>query len=146
MASARAQVPYRRRQWIVNPPFQYQFVGRMLLLLLLLAVGALAGVYLALWMTLKTFELTREPWAVAQLTTVGLLVTIEMLLLAPVVIWIGIRMTHRVAGPLVRINAALQHMAQGNYDVHLTLRKGDSLIELANAINTLSSSLRSRRS
>ena len=141
-----AQRPYQRRRWLVNPPFQYQFIGIMLLVLLLLTVGALGGVYLALWLTLRTFELTNEPLAVSQMTTVGLMVTLELLLLAPVVVWIGVRLTHKVVGPLVRINAALQQMSHGDFNVHLKLRKGDSLVELADAINQLAASLRSHAS
>ena len=146
MNASTAQRSYRRRRWVVNPPLQYRFIGIMLLVLLILTVGALASVYLALWMTLRTFEVANQPLAVAQLTTVGLMVTLELLLLAPIVVWIGIRLTHKVAGPLVRITAALQQLARGDFNVHLTLRRGDSLVELADAINALAATMRSHRS
>ena len=146
MGRARSRHQHLRRHWLVNPPLQYQFVGVMLLVLLLLTVGALGSVYLALWLTLHTFDFGRDPIAVAQLSTVGLMVTLELLLLAPVVVWIGIRLTHRVAGPLIRINAAVQQMARGDFQIQLKLREGDSLVDLADAINLLASSLRSRRS
>jgi signal transduction histidine kinase len=146
MAKARAGQRYVRRHWLVNPPLQYQFIGVMLLVLLLLTIGALGAVYLALWLTLETFGLGQDAIAVAQLSTVGLLVTLELLLLSPLVVWVGIRLTHRVAGPLVRINAAVQQMARGDYNVHITLRDGDALVELADALNQLAASLRSRRS
>ena len=83
--------------------------------------------------------------AVAQMTTVGLLVTLELLILAPFVVWIGLHMTHRIAGPLVRILAGIQQMSQGNFNQHISLRKGDSLVELADAINTLAEFLRQKR-
>ena len=137
---------YRRRQLLVNPPLQYQFIGVMLSVLLILTLGALGSVYFALWLTLKTFGLSNDALAVAQLTTVGLVVTFEMLIIAPLVIWVGLRLTHRVAGPLVRINAVLRQMAEGNFNQRVTLRKGDSLAELADVVNTLAQSLRSRRS
>ena len=145
MGNARTRHPYVRRHWLVNPPLQYQFIGLMLLVLLLLTVGALGSVYAALWVTLQTFDLRQDPMAVAQMSTVGLLVTLELLVLAPIVVWIGIRLTHRVAGPLVRINAALQQMVRSDFDIHLKLRDGDALVELADAVNLLASSLRSRR-
>ena len=142
MRTTTTQRTYRRRHWLVNPSLQYRFIGVMLLVLLILTVGALGSVYLALWTTLRTFDLVREPLAVSQLTTVGLMVTFELLILAPVVVWIGIRLTHRVAGPLVRITAALQQLSSGDFNVYLKLRKGDSLVELAEAINHLAASLR----
>ena len=79
------------------------------------------------------------------LTTVGLLVTLELLIFSPFVVWLGLRMTHKIAGPLVRILGAVQQMSLGNFDQHITLRKGDSLVELADAVNTLAENLRSRR-
>lgn len=145
MGKARAKHPHLRRHWLVNPPLQYQFVGMMLLVLLLLTIGSLGSVYVALWITMHTFQLAQDPVAVAQMSTVGLLVTLELLVLAPVVVWVGIRMTHRVAGPLVRINAGLQQLARGDFNVHLKLRDGDALGEVADAVNLLASSLRSRR-
>ncbi len=144
MRTSHVRGTYKRRRLIVNPVFQYRFVGVMLLVLLLLTAGALASVYLALWVTLRTFDVAQEPLAVAQLSTVGLLVTVQLLVLAPAVIWIGIRLTHKVVGPLARINAALQQMARGDFNVRLKLRKGDSLIEVADAINALAEALRSR--
>lgn len=146
MKTATARRVYQRRHWLVNPSLQYRFIGVMLLMFLLLSIGALLSIYLALWMTLQTYGLSRDPLAIAQFTTVGLVVTLELLLIAPFVIWVGIRLTHKVAGPLVRISAALQQMAEGDLNVHLRLRHGDSLVELAEAINILAASLRSRSS
>ena len=137
---------WQRKRYLVNPAFQYRFIGAMLAALLLLTAGALASVYFALWVTMRTYDLTRDPVAVAQLTGVGLMVTIELLLIAPVVVWFGVRLTHRVVGPLVRIQAVLQQMRQGDYNVHIKLRKGDTLVELANDLNALATTLRSRSS
>ena len=143
MASAR---PYRRRQLIVDRSFQFRFVGVLLAVLCVLTVAALAGVYFALWMTLYTFELLHDPVSVSLFTTVGLLVALELLVIAPFVAWLGIVLTHKVAGPLVRIQAALSQMTEGKFDIHITLRKGDALVELAEAINRLAAYLRSRSS
>ena len=146
MSSKAPSNRHQRRQWLVNPPLQYQFIGILLLVLLVLTVGALASVYFALWLTLKTFGMSDNTLAIAQMTTVGLLVTLELFVLAPFVIWLGLRMTHRIAGPLVRILAALQQMSLGNFNQHITLRKNDSLIELADAVNRLGEALRAKKS
>ncbi|MBI4343359.1 MAG: HAMP domain-containing protein [Candidatus Omnitrophica bacterium] len=146
MATRRAAPRFQRRRYLVNPSLQYRFIGVLLLLLLLLTAGALGSVYLALWITLRTYHLADNPVAIAQLAGVGLLVTLQLLLIAPVVVWLGVRLTHKVAGPLVRIQAAIQQMTQGDYQVNIKLRKGDSLVELAESLNTLASTLRSRSS
>lgn len=137
--------PYRRRQLIVNRPLQYRFVGALLLILLALGGIGLATVYLTLWVTLQIFGLAHDAVAVALFATVGWSLTLELLIVAPFVIWMGIVLTHKVAGPLVRIQAALARMTNGHYDVHLRLRKRDALVELAEGINRLAESLRTRR-
>ena len=137
--------PYRRRQLIVNRPLQYRFIGAMLLILLALSGIGLATLYLTLWVTLQTFGLTHDPVTIALLTTVGWSLALELLVVAPFVVWMGVVLTHKVAGPLVRIQAALVRMTNGNYDVNLRLRKTDALVELAEGLNRLAASLRSRR-
>ena len=135
---------YRRRHWLVNPGLQFRFVRAMLLVLLLMAVAAVLGIYLATRVTLYSFELLQETYLVALFNTVSWTVVLELIVLVPIVSWLGIRLTHKVAGPLVRIHAALSEMSQGNFDIHIRLRKGDALGELADDINRLAAFLRSR--
>jgi len=116
----------------------------MLLVLLLMAVAAVLGIYLATRVTLYSFELLQETYLVALFNTVSWTVVLELIVLVPIVSWLGIRLTHKVAGPLVRIHAALSEMSQGNFDIHIRLRKGDALGELADDINRLAAFLRSR--
>lgn len=139
-----ARQPSRRRQWIVNRAFQFRFVGMAIVVLCLLTIVALAAVYAALWTTLNVFELLDDPVAVSLFTMVGLIVTLQLLVILPFVVWFGILLTHRVVGPLVRIQAAIAQMAAGDFNVHIKLRKSDALPELAEAINRLAASLRQR--
>ena len=143
METAPAQ-SYRRRQYLVNRPLQYRFVGALLLFFLVLAVVVILGIYVALWGTLYSFELHQDPLTVALFRTVGWVVAVELLLLAPLVFLVGVFISHKVAGPLVRIHAVLAQMAEGRYDIRLTLRKGDALTELADDINRLAAALRQR--
>lgn len=143
MASNAAR-PYRRRQLIVNRPLQYRFIGAILLILVGLAAVGLATVHLTLWTTLRMFGLEHDAVTVALLTTVSWSLTVELLIVAPFVMWIGVLLTHKIAGPLIRIQAALARMTHGNYDVHLQLRRADALVELAEDVNQLAASLRAR--
>jgi len=118
----------------------------MLGILCVLTVIALGGVYLTLWAVLQSFNLQHDPVAVALFVTVSWSIALELLVVAPFVVWMGVILTHKVAGPLVRIHAGLAQMTHGNYNVHINLRKGDSLTDLADAVNNLAGSLRSRSS
>ncbi len=137
---------YRRRHFLVNRPLQFRFVGALLLFLCVLTVATLGAIYFALWGTLYTFELLDDPVMISLFTNAGLVLATELLVLAPAIVWMGILLTHKIAGPLVRIHAALVQMTQGNFDVRIKLRKGDSLLDLADDVNRLAASLRTRRS
>ena len=144
MSESTEHRPYRRQHWLVNRGLQFRFVRAMLLVLLLMALAAVVGVYLALWFTLYSFELLQDAYLVALFRTVSWTMVLELIVLAPLVSVFGIRLSHKVAGPLVRIRAALADMAQGRFDIHIKLRKGDALTELAEDINRLAESLRNR--
>mgnify|MGYP001570032779 CR=1 FL=1 len=136
---------YRRRKFLVNPALQFHFIWPMVFTLVLMGCLAVASVALALWVTLKTFELESDPVMVPLFTTVGLTVFVELLLVIPLVVVGGIWLTHKVAGPLVRIMATLEQMTRGDFNINLRLRKGDHLTELAEAISRLAASLRAKR-
>jgi hypothetical protein len=53
----------------------------------------------------------------------------------PVLIWDVVRCTHRVAGPLVRLENTLLRMAQGETVREIKFRKGDWLNSLEQALN-----------
>ena len=140
---------HRRRQVWTNRPFQTRVMIALVLLVIVTALAVLAGVYWTLWFTLRTFELQRDPVMVQLFKNVGLFVSLGVLTCAPVVVWgvsrIVLLATHQVAGPLVRILVALQQMRQGDYNVHLRLRRGDLLLqELADQVNQLADALRQR--
>ena len=138
----------RRRQWMVNRPFQWRFVQAFLLVICAVALLILGGVYLALWITLSTFELQHDPITVQLFKNVALFVSLELLVCSPLLIWMlawmCIMFTHKVAGPLVRILHVMKQMTQGRFDLQVRLRKGDALDELAQAVNQLASFLKSR--
>ncbi len=138
--------PYRRTQWIVNRALQFRFVGAMLAVHGLMGLAALGAVGLAMWFTLYSFELLSDPVSVSLFVTAGWTIVVALVLLSPLVFWAGILLTHKIAGPLVRIRGALLQMTKGQFDVRLALRKGDALTELAEDVNALAAFLRNRPS
>lgn len=144
MTEPGKRLPYRRRQWVVNRRLQFRFVGLLVACYVVLVVLTLAGMYGALWLTLYTFDLLKDPTYISLFSTAGLILALELLLLAPPVIFMGIWLTHKVAGPMVRICAVLERMTRGHFDTRITLRKGDSLVEVAEAVNRLADSLQKK--
>ena len=142
--AAAPQRPYRRRRLLVNRSLQFPFVNAMVLALCVMAAACLAAVFLAVRITLSTYELSSDALIVALFNTVFWLVMVETAVIIPFVIWFGIWLTHKVAGPLVRIQAALAQMSRGDAPAQVRLRKGDMLTDLAEAINRLAGEIRRR--
>lgn len=53
----------------------------------------------------------------------------------PIVFWDMMRITHRIAGPLVRFQHTFRQLTRGEKVSPIVLRKGDLLVELQDAVN-----------
>lgn len=58
--------------------------------------------------------------------------------------WIGIKLSHRMYGPMVPFNRHIDKLKQGYYNHRMNLRKTDELKELRDALNSLAESLQAR--
>jgi len=61
----------------------------------------------------------------------------------PVAIWLGIMLSHRIAGPWHRLEGILSGLVMGNFTAEVKLRKGDEFQSLADVVNRLARSLKS---
>ena len=136
---------YPRRRIITQPTYQWSvtyvivgfLVGSMALSLVL--------VFTAVVSALRDMNALDETLLAAVCGRVAWLLSIELLVLVPLLIWAGLWITHKVVGPFGRIKSMLDQMGRGNYTVRLNLRKGDVLIELSEAINRLADSMQHSR-
>ena len=133
----RAHPKGRRHRWLVNRPLQLRFLKAIALVLCLMALLAVAAVYVAAWWTLASFELLEDAAVVAVVKCICWVLLLELILVAPFVLWWWVHLTHHVAGPLVRIHEALRYLARGEAAPRIRLRAGDEMHELAELVNTL---------
>ena len=121
----------RRRSTLVQPRLQWKMIGACGLMI----VGALVVNAIGLTLLLRGLA--------AELPTDGMLLLerlpgrlagmllVTTLLVGPLVLALGLRYSHRIAGPLFRIERALRNaLTEGEYE-DLRLRRGDELQELA---------------
>lgn len=66
----------------------------------------------------------------------------SLALVMPFTFWIGVRMTHRIAGPVHRFESFLSAVSAGERPQDFRLRDGDELTELAEWINEATRPLR----
>lgn len=76
--------------------------------------------------------------------SVHIALLVNILILLPVIFYVSIRFSHRIAGPLPKIYEGLRQIGSGNFGVHLVLRKRDELRDLADVINEMARNLKER--
>jgi hypothetical protein len=59
---------------------------------------------------------------------------------ATIILWEVVRLTHRIVGPIKRVENLLYTMAEGNYPAEVKFRKGDLVEGLEQALNVYLSS------
>ena len=105
---------------------------------------AIASAFLAstlLWDNLFSPELQERTNVVTALIAVATTLLIELLLSIPLVFYLGIHQSHRVVGPVKRIQRTLEAIGSGDFSQRITLRKGDLLGDVAQSINQMAEHL-----
>ena len=135
-----------RKKYLVNKRTQFRLLGWIFLV----SIGLLSLVALTVllyYMNICSVVEGAEPglkWGGLRPCPIILLVLFWILL--TLLVWISFRLTHRIAGPAYKFQQVIQSVATGNYDIPMIrLRKEDDLLELAEGLNSMLDSLRSRR-
>lgn len=154
-AVSRSTIKYRRRRYLIDPGFQYWFIGKITILAVSIIVFSLFLLALAYQQYADiTVELMQpDPfgasggirtvskhgsafsllWPVLAISLTGTLL---------VTLFFGLIISHRMAGPVYRIRMVLKEMSEGNLSGKLVLRKNDAFHPLAGSINILGDSWR----
>lgn len=69
-------------------------------------------------------------------------VIVAVIIILVIIIIFGIFISHRIAGPLFRMNRELDKLIKGNFDVNFTLRKKDELKPIAEKLQVLTQKLK----
>ena len=143
-----SQITNRRKTYVVNPSYQYGLAGR---LGILATLGMTISVILSFLITQNTLSLLvlKYDLPIEDASSVfifnNLPITISymaiMALLLVILVLLTIRHTHRIAGPMIPLERAVQEMRQGNLGIHVRLRSKDYAYAhtLADALNALAS-------
>lgn len=135
-----------RKRYFILPAFQLRYIR--FILLIMFGVGALAAwtVYYKAMILLggKLASVYPQGRLVAIVKSVNIQILLSLLLMTPVVVLIAILLSHRIAGPIYRLEKTLAALAEGDIATRVTLRKRDELKSLADGINLVVDSLRSK--
>ena len=140
----RQSTTYKRTQYLTATKFQLKYVGMILLLVSLTAIMCSYVIYYTMMLTMgdKLANVYPQGRLMSIVNMVNLRILLSMLLVAPIVVMIGIYTSHKIAGPIYRIEKFLGSVADGDLSIPLTLRKNDELVNLANGINSVIDSIK----
>jgi methyl-accepting chemotaxis protein len=135
---------YKRKQYIVAAKFQLKYVGLILALVFLTGILCAYVVYYTSMLLLgdKLANVYPQGRLVSIVDTVNSRIILSLLLITPLVVVIGIYASHKIAGPIYRIEGFLRSMASGTLSEQLTLRRNDELVSLAEGINDVAKSIK----
>jgi len=138
------ELPYRRKQYLVDRGYQLRFVTRVFVVVLIVAVVSSLISTGLLWTNMYRADLEQQATLIAALIAVATTLLVELLIAIPLVYFLGIRQSHRVVGPVNRIKRVLEAIGAGDFSQRIVVRRGDALEDLAKTINRMADSLQQR--
>jgi len=140
----RQGAEYSRKRYLVAKRFQLKYVGMILAMVFLTAIMCSYLIYYNMMVTMGDMLANIYPQGrlMSIVNTVNIRILASMLLAVPLITIIGIYASHRIAGPIDRIEQFLGSMAGGDFSQILALRKKDELIHLVTGINGVVNSMK----
>ncbi|MDX1815691.1 MAG: hypothetical protein R3239_07000 [Thermodesulfobacteriota bacterium] len=129
----------RRKTRLADRQFQFGLAWRMLLVFLLFFVAGILLVFAPSVIGLLTgADLAELKPAAEELIILHQRIWPAVLFILVGVFLYTLLFSHRIAGPIYRINKAIEMMLRGEYPKSITLRKGDHFQETAELLERLS--------
>jgi len=140
-----AEKVYKRRVYIINRKFQLKYLFIIISVMLITVAAVSFTTFYLVWDKVIE-EFFFVPDAAGKLGYI--LVNTTKMLLVPVILLTavftvaGVLLSHRVAGPLYRVEKIAEELGRGNLNVNVRFRKGDDLQELAASLNAMIGNIR----
>jgi methyl-accepting chemotaxis protein len=147
MAEQQAQAQ-RRRILYIHKPFQRKFILRFCLI----ALGAMLLASLILYVlskdtmtaTYRYHHLSLKDTAEAIMPAMIITNGVVLLGLLGATILVTLYVSHKIGGPLHRVESVLEEIGQGNLDIKIEFRQRDQLKDLVPKINHMIQNLNKR--
>lgn len=131
----------QRKKFLINKRFQFKYTAMLVGILILMIILVEWDIYYAIKTILQKVFFMEE--LRHDLTAFHFLVAVKFLVFMVFVAFMSIYFSHRIAGPVYRLEKNLMNMiSEGDLTKQFCLRENDELKELAGALNTMTSNLR----
>lgn len=134
---------YRRRRYLVKKGLQFRYIGLIFSLAILASLLTGYTVFYTCWPSFgqKLANVYPQGRLLPIFRTINFLLIRNLILMTPIILVIGLLYSHRIAGPLFRIEKVLDEIGRGKLDINIKLRKNDELWDVAETINSMASNL-----
>jgi len=132
----------RRRNYFINKKFQTRFILKFCILVLLTALISAFVIYhfssRSVTTVFENSRLTIRPSTEFIMPGLILSSLISVVLVGIATIIVVLSISHKIAGPLYKLEDSLEKMAKGDVSFNISFRKGDEAKRLAEVFNTAS--------
>lgn len=139
------EYPYKRRQYFIKKEFQFKFILRFCLLIL---AGVIVSTILLLFFSQDTLTSSfQQSRLVIENTSKAILpaliytnlITLGLVSFASIIVTLFV--SHKIAGPLFRLEKELKEIGEGDLTKNVSLRDKDQLTSMAESLNKMTHSL-----
>lgn len=141
----------RRRTYLINPRFQWRFIGFMAIVsLLAISILFVSNILFFRNMEHEALSVGLTPdnpyfdFLQEQKAALSTLYFAVSALVFVVMMGLGILYSHRIAGPLYHLDRKMRRIADGEEPSPLNFRRRDQFAELAASFNAMIGKLRNR--
>lgn len=148
MEKPKTEIKWRRRNYFIKKGFQARFILRFILVIFL---GIMVSSGIVYYLTSKKIEeayyrshikIASTGEIVYPIIFTANIITLSMIIIITIVITLLI--SHKIAGPLYRIEKSIHEIGKGNLSFKIYLRAKDELITLAEIFNNMIAKLKGK--
>lgn len=139
---------YKRKSYFVKKDFQFRFILKFCIILLIGVIISTGLLFLFSQKTLtSSFEQSRliiKNTGLAILPSVLYtnLITLGLITLATIIVTLFV--SHKIAGPMFRFEKELKEIGGGDFTRRVTLREKDQITDMADRLNNMIASLQDK--
>jgi len=131
---------FSRRIYLIKRGLQFRYMGVILTSMLLVSLVVGWTVYFTIWKDIsdptKTHDQLEQIFMEGNENLIYRLAVVMLM-----VCFLSVFVSHKIAGPVYRLEESAKIIASGDFSRRIKLRSGDELQELADAFNTMTDSL-----
>jgi prepilin-type N-terminal cleavage/methylation domain-containing protein len=129
----------RRINMLPSKNLQYRIIVQVLALAFLGMVLVGGAVYITVWYKITSIEFASGKISIIRVfDSVHNILFIVLPLTIAGIIWLGLHISHKIAGPLVRLDNCMRNICEGQWPSHpMKFRKGDEHHHIADRFNAM---------